>query len=514
MKLRVLRHSTSRGQLFRLLLGALTGLACAAATVAAAGSGRHAAGLVAAAMLGWTLGWPIGPLFVGGADETLRPEYFALLPLPARRLAAGLLAVAAVGVPGAVTAVAVAAVPVLGARLGAGPFLVALPAAVLQFAFAVALGRAVTGGLGAVLRSRRGRDVGALLTILLITFGWTLLFPVLALADELAAGGATAVAATARALPTGWGVVAVEAADRGDWPLAAAALLGLGGLVGVLFLAWSALLARRLTGRAWRGTARAGATARPPRWRGPLGTPSGAVVVKELVTWTRDSGRTLVVLIPVMVVLANVVPRWVFENDVRVNPYAGLMLATVACFTAGNCLAADGGAVWQTLVTPGAARADLRGRQYAWLLVMSPPAVAMTVGFTAGAGDRLADAWPWALAALPAVLGAGSGLVVLQAVHVPYTVGDPRVVGPLVNSAKPTVVTFLVWAAVVPALAVAAAPAVAVAVAGRSLDASVVVWTGVPVGLATGVVLAWWLGRLAHRGLSARGPEVLAVAHR
>jgi ABC-2 type transport system permease protein len=524
MKLRVLRHSTSKGQLFRLILGAVAGLSCAAATVFAAvfvpdGGSLDAgsavpAGLVAAAFLCWTLGWPLGPLFTGGADETLRPEYFALLPLSRRRLAAGLLVAAAVGVPGVVTLIAFTALPVLAARLGFGPFVVALPALALQFAFAVVLGRVVIGGLGAVLRSRRGRDLGALLTILLITFGWTLVFPLQSVIGQLATGGAPAFAALARALPSGWGVAAVEAAYRGDWLLAAAALAGLGALTGVLFLAWSALLTRRMTGRAWRGAARRDTRGRSTRWPGPLGTPSGAVLVKEMITWGRDSGRTLLLLIPVMVALANVVPRWLFEDDPVVNPYAGLLVATVACFTAGNCIALDGGAVWQTLVTPGASRPDVRGRQYAWLLVMSPVAVAMTAGFTAGAGDRLADAWPWALAALPAVLGAGSGLVLLQAVYVPYSAGDPRVASPLANNAKPTVVTFGVWVAVIPALALAAAPGVALAFAGQSLDRPALAWAGVPAGVVSGVLLAWWLGRIAYRRLSVRGPEVLAVAYR
>jgi ABC-2 type transport system permease protein len=31
------------------------------------------------------------------------------------------------------------------------------------------------------------------------------------------------------------------------------------------------------------------------------------------------------------------------------------------------------------------------------------------------------------------------------------------------------------------------------------------------VGIAIGVVLAWWWGRIAYRRLTARGPEILAT---
>jgi hypothetical protein len=47
--------------------------------------------LVAALMLGWLIGWVMGPILVRGAGLGLRPEWFALVPIPPRRLATGLL---------------------------------------------------------------------------------------------------------------------------------------------------------------------------------------------------------------------------------------------------------------------------------------------------------------------------------------------------------------------------------------------------------------------------------------
>ncbi|MGB6457228.1 MAG: hypothetical protein WBH47_22390 [Streptosporangiaceae bacterium] len=45
--------------------------------------------------------------------------------------------------------------------------------------------------------------------------------------------------------------------------------------------------------------------------------------------------------------------------------------------------------------------------------------------------------------------------------------------------------------------------------AGTVLHNAPLRWAGVPVGVATGVVLYSWLGRLGYRRLVARGPELL-----
>jgi ABC-2 type transport system permease protein len=71
--------------------------------------------LLAALYLGWLIGWAMGPIAVRGAGQGLRPEWFALLPVPPRRLAAGLLAASFVGAAPAITLVAFAALPVAAA---------------------------------------------------------------------------------------------------------------------------------------------------------------------------------------------------------------------------------------------------------------------------------------------------------------------------------------------------------------------------------------------------------------
>jgi hypothetical protein len=56
-----------------------------------------------------------------------------------------------------------------------------------------------------------------------------------------------------------------------------------------------------------------------------------------------------------------------------------------------------------------------------------------------------------------------------------------------------------------------AVPPAALLLAGTLLHNEPLRWAAVPVGVATGVLLAWWLGRAGGRRLEARGPELLVL---
>src|SRR5262249_58666188 len=56
-----------------------------------------------------------------------------------------------------------------------------------------------------------------------------------------------------------------------------------------------------------------------------------------------------------------------------------------------------------------------------------------------------------------------------------------------------------------------AVPTASIVLAGTLLDNDVLRWAGAPVGIATGVFLAWWLGLITYRRLEARGPELLTL---
>lgn len=130
MKVAVLQHSFRHpNRMFWTATGGLVGLGLAGATIWTA---LGDADLVAVTLGLWALGWIVGPLFAGGGDESLRPEYFTMLPLRRRALATGLVAAAFVGVAPLVTLVALASVVVVGARASVAAALVGVPAALLS----------------------------------------------------------------------------------------------------------------------------------------------------------------------------------------------------------------------------------------------------------------------------------------------------------------------------------------------------------------------------------------------
>jgi len=237
--------------------------------------------------------------------------------------------------------------------------------------------------------------------------------------QELAEGPSPLLATALRVLPSGWAPVAVAAADRSDWPLAIGALAGLAVLAAVLLLAWATLLPsnmRRRGGQAHR-TARRGAAPHgtaaehPAAWQRllPAG-PTGAVVGRELRAWRRDPGRTLLLLLALLISGLNLAVPAVAFHAGGALPWVGVAAALIVSTGAANVYGDDGTALWLTRMVPGVERADVRGRQAAWLLVVAPVMVALTVALTALSGQGWA--WPWVLATLPAVLGGTAGLLV------------------------------------------------------------------------------------------------------
>jgi ABC-2 type transport system permease protein len=279
----VLRHSLRGRQAVLTALGALVGVAAAVVTILVSTTDFDHAGVgvdvLAALYLMWTVGWLFGPVFTGGGDETLRPEHFALLPLTPRRLAGGLLGAAFVGVPALVTFLAFFGL-VLFAN-GAAAVAVAIVVVPLQLVFVVLLSRVLMAALGAVLRSRRGRDLGVLLAALVGLSGFAIQYAFNSVGPVLVDGGSPALSTVLRVLPSGWGTVAVDAAAHGRWALALGCVAGVLVLVAGLLAVWGVLLVRRTT--------RVAVDAGPARRRIGSGighrlpaTPIGAVAGKEL----------------------------------------------------------------------------------------------------------------------------------------------------------------------------------------------------------------------------------------
>lgn len=138
--------------------------------------------------------------------------------------------------------------------------------------------------------------------------------------------------------------------------------------------------------------------------------------------------------------------------------------------------------------------------------MFGPVSLGLTVALTAASG--LGWAWPWVLAVLPALLGGGAGVALLFSVarlspgpdphrnrSTPLDSGDTTGIG--------IVLFFLTLLAPLPLLALL--------VPGAAAGDPLLQWSAVPVGVAIGVGLAWWLGRIAHRQLARRGPELLQL---
>lgn len=161
----------------------------------------------------------------------------------------------------------------------------------------------------------------------------------------------------------------------------------------------------------------------------------------------------------------------------------------IAGACACNLYGSDGTSLWLTVMTPGAVQADIRGRQGAWLIVVAPYTVAVTIAFTALSGHRAA--WPWALAVLLAVLGGAAGLVTLASLVS---------VQPLNETGNPTPAWSLKVHIALVAVALTALVPVMVLLAAWRWHADWLSWAAVPIGLATGASWPHTLARVQSDG--------------
>lgn len=505
MRLRVARHSLRPEQAITSVGKFLLGLLAAGVTIVLAAvdfpTDAITGDMVALAFLAWFVCWIVVPMLTGGGDETLRPEHFVLLPLTSRQVAVGLLGIAFVGPGAIVTLVAGVALVVVGSGLGTAAVVVAVPALVLQTVFLVLVGRVVIAGLGAALRSRRGRDIALLLVAFLCVSAFLLRYPIQSLGPAVVNGEAPVFSTVLHVLPSGWATSAVEAAGRSDWLVVVAALAGLAVLVAGLMSAWAPLIERRMTTRSASGRdQRAGA--------GVLrrvfpDNPVGAVAVKEVLTWSRDARRRAVLVTSLAALPGAVVPA-MSGFDVLL-PFGGMFVLVLACAETSNLYGLDGTKLWHTILSPNALRADVRGRQLAWTAVVTPFCIVLTLVLTVVSG--LEWAWPWVLALLPALVGGCSGAVVLLSVIAAYPVPKNADNNPFTSGTNPHYLQL----AIIPLVLAMVGPSAALLIPGVVDDDPLLSWTAVPVGVLTGVVMAWLCGRIAARRLEVGAVDLLGV---
>jgi ABC-2 type transport system permease protein len=384
---------------------------------------------------------------------------------------------------------------------------------VLQLLLVVLVYRVVMAALGALLTSRKGRDLGILLVALTGLSGVGVNYAVHSIGPALAQGRTPALAVVVKALPSGWGTVAVRAAGDGRWIRVVLLGAGMVVLLGLLTLAWAALLARRATSAQFRGAARVRASDGGIRRWSPLPrSPVGAVAGKELRTWWRDARRRVALLSALLTGLIMAVgPGLATGGGHQATlPFIGLWVVFFSCAQTGNLYGLDGSALWHTLVVPGAERADVRGRQLAWALIVGPLGLLCCLVLPGAVGRP--QTYPWVLSLFLATFGAGAGALVLQAAFVPFPLPDQRTrSSPFSSGGRPGCTRAVQLLGILLLLVVAAVPVVVLEVVGVVARLPALQWAGLPLGLATGALLAWWWGRLAQDRLVLRGPEILAT---
>jgi ABC-2 type transport system permease protein len=474
-------------------------------------------GLVIATYVGSALvfGWLVFPVLLFGVDETLDPARFALFPVPRRTLAVGMLAAACVGIPAAATLLALLGLTVAGAsRAGVGGALAGLAGAVLGLLLCVVMSRAVTSALAAMLRSRRVRDLTAVILALISASIGPLNLVLQATVKHASLAPALRVARVLDWTPLAAGFVAPYDIAAGR-PLLALARLAIVAVTVVLLLWWwshtleSAMLGTVSSGSAGGGAVRGGAVAAlvPRLLRSARTGVSAAIVARDLKYWWRDPRRRSG-LVSILVGGAVVPIALTLAARSRDNPGFPLPLALAfSCAVSATILANQFGfegyaySVHVLAGVPG--RTDLRARAVALTLIVAPVllVVAVAVGLFAGAGGQLVPA----VGTMAATLGAALGGATLTSVLAPFPAPEGRNAFSS-NSGSGSAKGFLAFGVMLGAL-VAASP---VLVASVLLPGGLR-WVVAPVGVAWGVAAVQLAAYIGGDRLARRGPELLAA---
>ena len=149
-------------------------------------------------------------------------------------------------------------------------------------------------------------------------------------------------------------------------------------------------------------------------------------------------------------------------------------------------------------MSPGAARADVRGRVWAWFLVVAPAGLLLTFVLTAVSGQTWA--WPWVLAAEPALVIGCAGLLAL--------VGAWSVNGPAPDGGPSPARVLKTHLALVAIPVVVLFPAASLLIPGALAHSLLLRWLAVPVAIAWAGFLAWYSTQAAVRRLESHRPEI------
>ena len=534
LKLRVMANGF-RGQSWRIVLFIIAGIV---------GLWFAAAGFLLMALPGWSdnpdldviipglgggllvLGWTLLPLVFFGVDETIDPARFALLPLPRRTLVTGLLAAALVGIPAIAVLVATSGL-VLASWLRGGPVagLVAAIGVVGGLLLCVAVSRAVTSAFATALRSRRVRDLAAILLAVLAA----LLGPVQTLAISAAKGAEWhRLAGLARVV--GWTpfgapyTIGLDVAQGRAWAVPVKLLITALSIV-VLLWWWSRSLESAMVGAVSggaagrRGRAReneSGVVARLfPRMLWWIRRDRfGAVVAREARYWWRDTRRraSLISLAVVGVFVPatmNLSTQRALTGHGGFDPSAALLsvsmifVGVLAAVALANQFGFDGTAYAANVIAGVPGRVELRARVTAYALYTAPLLLLITVLLAVFLGE---PGWIGVMAGN--VFGAyGAGVTINLFVSVLGAYALPETSNPFaMNSGGGTAKSALSLLSMIGSAVVSIPLMVATALLGE-----VWLWIALPVGLAYGIAAVLLGTYIAGDVLDRRMPELLVA---
>jgi ABC-2 type transport system permease protein len=542
LKLRILRNTLRPGRSHRddgaakrlgrhsrlivFILAAVAGLWGAVLGFGAfAGSsvaGEHLRPTIAAfAGAGVVLAWIFVPLLFFGVDETLDPARFALLPVPRRTLVLGMLAAAFIGIPPAVTLIATSG-SVIGAAIDGGPAaaLVAVLGAIVGLGVCVAVSRAITSAFARMLRSRRVRDLAALLIALMGISCNPVIQLIIALVQRGESRQATVVGEVLSWTPLAAPYVAYIDAINGDWALVAARLLiGVAGIAALLWW-WQQTIESAMVGSAAGPGARRNASPDAPvRTLIPRVVrflPAGrfaALMSRELRYWLRDPRRRASLI---SLLAASVVIPFAFTFGLNGGPsqqstgvsqgalvyslmFAGAFVGLVLVNQFGN----DGTAYALHMLTAVPGQIELAARALAVGILAFPLLIAGTVTASLLSGHP---------AQIPAALGVGLcafgisvGAAGITSVLAPYPMPDTN--NPFaMNTGRGGVKGLLSLVSMFATWILTSPLGIAYALLPNAWT-----WILLPVGIAYGLALSWLGTRLAGALLQRRAPEVLAA---
>lgn len=504
-------------------LGGLTGLTAVllATALLVDGAGPDAFGLAVRGLgVATVLLWLVIPLFAFGLDDTLDPRRFAALPRSARELQVGLFAAAALSLPSLFTLVGVliasvceaiwllvSAVPGTGGTIGG--LILLLPANLLGLALCLLLPRAVLAQSATRQSSRRGREIGGVIAMIVM---FAAIYGASLLGQSVGEDGVgfslwLPVEAIGWLAWTPFGAAFAVPVDIAEGHvLTGLARLAIAAAAVVLVWLWwrrSIGLALRsaLLGEASSGSAKV--TALVPR-----GLPSnalGASTGRSLRYWRRDARYlAAVAILPVLVVFFTLMGL-MSEPQQYVAIGAVVFVCGMSSISITNELGFDGPAGWVNITAGMPARANLAGRIVAMATFAVPFAVIASVAVPLIFG-RAHLILPVLLGSIGVMLSAW-GTSCLGSVLLPYPTSAPGT-NPLRDRSSSSAAAMLGTFAAMIGMWLPQLPSIVLAIVGIVMGSAAMLVGAGALAIALGALTLWLCLRGAASILSRRDVDV------